>query len=135
MTSRSEIEKTLQSLYKARVQGDLEGTMKDIADDGSFGIYARGTGVAAMSSPIKGKLAVKQAVKELIDNWIFKDWTQMSLLVEGEKAVLHWRAHVTFKPTNKSDTFDVFDHVTFRDGKIVDFRQSTDTAMMMKVAS
>lgn len=33
MTSRSHIESTIRSLYAARVKGDLEGTLKDLAED------------------------------------------------------------------------------------------------------
>jgi hypothetical protein len=43
-------------------------------------------------------------------------------------------ARLTFLPTSKSATLEVVEVITFRDGKIVDFRQSTDTAMVMSLA-
>jgi ketosteroid isomerase-like protein len=134
MTSRAQIEETIRSLYVARVKGDLDGTLKDVADDAVFGLHARGTGAPELGAPIKGKASIKAAIEGLIADWQFKDWKQIDLLVDGEKASLHWRAQVTNTKSNKSEVFDVFDVFKFRDGKIVDFQQSTDTAMMMRLA-
>ena len=135
MTSRTHMEQAVRSLYAARVQGDLDGAVKDLAEDAVFSLNGRGTGVPAMSQDCCGKTAVRESVGQLIDNWRFDDWTETSLLVDGNKIALQWTAHVTFVPTRKSATLQVVDVITIRDGKIVDFRQSTDTAMLMQLAS
>jgi ketosteroid isomerase-like protein len=135
MTSRSQIEATIKSAYAARLKGDLEGTLKDFAEDCVFRLHGRGTGVPALSKPAVGKAEIRPVMRELIDMWRFDNLTQVSLLIDGEKAMLHSHARVTCIPTKKSDDFDVFDLITFRDGKIVDFRQSTDTALVMKLAT
>jgi ketosteroid isomerase-like protein len=137
MTSRAQIEESIRSLYIARVKGDLDGTLKDMADDATFGIHARGTGAPELSAPIKGRASIREAVEALIADWQFSDWKEIDLLVDtdNEKALLHWRARVTNTKSNKSETFYVFDVVKFRDGKIVDFQESTDTALMMSSAS
>ncbi len=135
MTSRSQIENTIRSAYAARVRGDLEGTLSGFADEAVFSLNGRGTGQPVLSAPSVGKAAIRPVFKELIETWRFDDWTERSLLVDGEKALLHWTARVTCVPTNKSENFDVFDLVTFRDGKIVDFRQTTDTALVMSLAA
>jgi ketosteroid isomerase-like protein len=135
MTSRAHKEQVIRSLYAARVQGDLDGTMKDLAEDAVFSLNGRGTGVPAMSQDCCGKAAVHETIKQLIHNWRFDDWKESSLLVDGEKVALHWTARVTFIPNGKSATTEVVDLITFRDGKIVEFRQSTDTAMVMSLAS
>jgi ketosteroid isomerase-like protein len=134
MTSRSQIEETIKSVYAARVKGDVEGTLKNFAEDGVFGLYGRGTGVPGLSKDAVGKASVRPVIRELIDMWRLENWKQVSLLVEGEKALHHWQAHATCIPTKKSDDFDVFDLITFRDGKIVEFRQSIDTALLMTLA-
>ena len=135
MTSRAHMEQTIRSLYAARVRGDLDGTVKDLAEDAVFSLNGRGTGVPAMSEDCCGKTAVRESVGQLIDNWRFDDWKETSLLIDGNKMALHWTARVTFAPTGKSATLEAVDMITFRDGKIVDFRQSTDTAMLMSLAS
>lgn len=132
MTSRSHIEETIRSGYAARVRGDIEGTMEIFADDAVFRLNARGT---PLGEPATGKESIRAAMQQLIDNWRFDDWQEQSLLIDGNKAFLHWTARVTFVPANKSETFDVFDVVEFRDGKVVHFQQSTDTALLMTLAA
>jgi ketosteroid isomerase-like protein len=134
MTSRSHIENTIRSLYAARVKGDLEGTMRDLAEDFVFAFNGRGTGVETLSAPCKSKAAFRPVLQELIKNWRFDNWKECSLLVDGEKALLHWKARVTYTPTGKSEEIDTFDVVTFCDGKIVDFHQCTDTALVLSLA-
>ncbi len=131
MTSRSHIENALRSLYAARVKGDLEGTLKDLAEDAVFRI----NGQQLMGAAVTGKAAIRPLLRELIKHWRFEDWKECSLLVDGEKALLHWTARVTYAPTNKSENVDTFDVVTFRDGKIVDYLQSTDTALVSSLAA
>src|SRR4051812_38487074 len=135
MTSRAQIEQTIDALYAARLQGNADETIKNIADDATFLINAKGVGLEGLGAPIRGRAAIRSAVAKLIEDWHFADWERVDLVVEGEKAMLHWRAHVTCVPTKKSEVFDCFDVITFRDGRIVEFRQSTDTALMMRLAS
>src|SRR5262245_25974139 len=101
MTSRAQMEQTIRSLYAARVRGDLDGTMKALAEDAVFSLNGRGTGIPAMSQDCKGKAAIREAVGQLIQNWRFEDWKETSLLVDGERMALHWTARVTFVPTGK----------------------------------
>jgi ketosteroid isomerase-like protein len=135
MTSRSHIEAAVGSLWEARLRGDLEGTLKDAAENVVFGLNARGTGQESLSERARGKAAIRPVLQQLFETWRFDDWKQISLLVDGEKALLHWTARVTCVPTGKSENFDVFDLLTFQDGKIVDYHQSTDTALMMTLAA
>ena len=135
MTGRAHMEQTIRSLYAARVRGDLDGTVRDLAEDAVFSLNGRGTGVAAMSEDCRGRAAVRKSVGELIDNWRFDDWKETSLLIDGNKMALGWTVRATFVPTGKSTTLEAVDLITFRDGKIVEFRQSTDTAMLMSLAS
>ena len=89
MTSRAQIEDAIRSLYAARVKGDLDGTIKDVAEDAVFGLYARGTGAPQLSAPVTGKASIRATIGGLIADWQFKDWKQIDLLVDGEKASLH----------------------------------------------
>ena len=135
MTSRTQIEDTIRDLWGARLQGDLEGTLKGVAEGAVFSLNARGTGEKSMSERSTGKAAIRPVLRQLIENWRFDDWKQISLLIDGEKALLHWTARVTCVPTGKSENFDVFDLIKFQDDKIVDYHQSTDTALLMSLAA
>lgn len=89
----------------------------------------------ALSEATKGKAAVRAVAGDLIATWRFSDWRECSLVIEGERAAIHWKAQVTFLPNGKSETFDFFDHIAFRDGKIVAIRQNTDTAQAIAMAA
>jgi ketosteroid isomerase-like protein len=135
MTSKSAIEETLRSTYAARVRGDVEGTLASFADDVVFEINGRGTGMPTLASPIQGKAALRPVMQQLVENFRFSDWRVISLLVDADQAMLHWRALVTFTQNGKAAEFDVFDVVTFRDGNYAEFRQSTDTALIMSMTA
>lgn len=135
MTDRRTIETALRTAYAARVRGDVDATMKYFADDAVFRIHGRGTGVPALSDAAVGKAAIAQAMAQLVEGWRFDDWKELALLVDGDKAALHWTAKATCLATNKSEMLDAFDLVTFRDGKFVDFHQHVDTAMIMRLAT
>jgi ketosteroid isomerase-like protein len=135
MTDRGQIETKIKALWEARLKEDVDGTLKDVADDAVFEINARGTGVPGLSAPIVGKSAIGKALRELFDTWDFKDWKALDFMVDGEHALVRWSAKVVCTPTGKSDTFDCYDLIKFKDGRIVDYRQSTDTAMMMKLST
>src|SRR5271167_4193945 len=103
MTSRSRIEAAVRSLWEARLRGDLEGTLKDAAENIVFGLNARGTGQESLSERARGKAAIRPILEQLFETWRFDDWKQISLLIDGEKALLHWTARVTCVPTGKSE--------------------------------
>ena len=131
MTSKLSIQETLMSTYAARVRGDLDGTLAAFTDDTIFEFNGRGTGVQSLSEPVHGKAALRPVMRELIENYRFGDWRVISLIVDGEQALLHWRALVTVTANGKAAEFDVLDEMKFRDGKIATFHQSTDTAAIM----
>lgn len=62
-----------------------------------------------MSAPVAGKAAIRPVLQELIKHWRFDDWKECSLLVDGERALLHWTARVRYTPTKKSESIDTFD--------------------------
>jgi ketosteroid isomerase-like protein len=122
----------IRTAYAARVGGDIDGTMALFADDAVFGLNARGTPLGEQAT---GKEQIRAAIQQLIDGWRFEDWKEISLLIEGDTAMLHWTARITCLATGKSEIFDVFDCIKFSDGKVVHFKQSTDTAMIMSLAA
>ena len=86
MTDVESMKKIVRSTYAARVKGDLEGTLAAFADDIVFEFNGRGTGVPSMGAPVHGIEALRPVMKELVDNFRFSDWREVSLIAEGEKA-------------------------------------------------
>jgi ketosteroid isomerase-like protein len=130
MASADQIKATIRKLYAARVAGDINALTEEFADDMIFEFNGKGADFPGLSDPVVGKSEVAKAMGGLIDAFRFEDWREKSLIVEGDRAALHWQARVTFTPTGHSDDFDVMDLFTFSDGKVVELRQSTDTAQV-----
>jgi ketosteroid isomerase-like protein len=133
MTERAIIESVIRATYAARTRGDLDGTMVNFADDAVFEFNGRGTNLSELSAKVLTARDIRPVMKQLIDGFGFSDWQEIALLVDGDRALLHWRATVTSPAHGKSAKFDVFDLVTIRDGKIVALHQSTDTAAVMSL--
>jgi ketosteroid isomerase-like protein len=83
MTNSEEIREIVRSTYEARSRGDLIGTMASFADDVVYEFYGQGTGLPSMATEARGKPAVQRIIKELIDNFRFTDWQEVSFVVEG----------------------------------------------------
>jgi ketosteroid isomerase-like protein len=126
--TEKDMKDVIRSAYAARVRGDVEGALAPFSDDAVFLFNAEGVGLPGFGVPAKGKAAIRQAIADLIKTFRFSDWQELALIAEQEKAALHWRATVTFVPNGRSQTFEVIDLITFRNGKIVDFHQNTDSA-------
>ena len=132
--TKDEIKALVRSVYQARVHGDLEGTLAGFADDAVFEFNGRGTGLPGMTAPVVGMAALRPVMQGLIDNFRFAEREEVSFLVDGDEAVLYWRAMVT-APNGRSAKFDVVDLMTFRDGKIKTLHQHTDTAAVVSVVA
>ncbi len=129
------IKQAIRTMYAARVAGNLDGTMAGFADDAVFQFNSDGADLPGGNHTVSGKKDIRPLMAGLIDSFRFKNWKEISLIAEGDQAALHWQAYVDFVHVGRAAHFDVFDFMTFRDGKIVRFRQSTDTAKMKSLAS
>ena len=81
----------------------------------------------------QGKPAIRQAVEGLVAAWRFDNWKSEDVVIDGEKAVVRWGADVTNTQSGKQAYLQCVDLIRFKNGKIVDYHQSTDTAMMLKL--
>ncbi len=132
MMDKSETAAAIRAVYAARVAGDIPRMLSYFADDACCTLH--GQGLTAPEAPISGRAALAAVFGALVEVYKFEDWTEIALLVDGDRAALHWRARVTAARTGAAETFDVFDFVRFRGGKIVELDQCGDTAKLMRIS-
>lgn len=132
MMDKSETAAVIRAAYAARIAGDIPGMLSYFAEDARFTLHAQG--LTPPEAPIRGRAALAAMFKALVDAYRFEDWTEVALLVDGDRAALHWRARVTAAKTGATESFDVFDFVRFRGGEIVEMDQCADTAKLMRVS-
>src|SRR5438876_11586451 len=93
MTDRLEINCLLRELYAARVRGDLDRVCQTFLPDAKFHIagtsHERSITIAAVGlDEIRSWLAL------MIKTFQLTDQTVLSVIIDGTKAAVHWRATV-----------------------------------------
>ena len=124
--SRSDIEALVHHIYAVRASNDAAK---------SAGLFAPGATFQLAGSPGPGRVAATSGddmhamMQSLVAAWEWLEHDILDLVVEGDKAAVHYRAKMRFIPTNQVVTTDLFDLVTFAGGKIVRLVEFCDTAL------
>lgn len=130
MGNTEELKARVRRAYLARAAGDVEGVLEGFTEDASLLVNAAGVGATAMEQRLAGRPALRAAVQNFVDNFRFDDFEEIAFIVEGDKGACHWRANVVCKPTGRAAVLDAVDMMSFRDGRISDLLQNTDTATL-----
>jgi ketosteroid isomerase-like protein len=78
---------------------------------------------------------VREQMAGLIAAYVFSNVEELGLTVDGDRAILHWRADVACKPSGRSGPFEIVDIFTITDGKIASVTQFTDTAGVARLSA
>jgi ketosteroid isomerase-like protein len=132
MQDRNHIERTLRKAYADRARGDLDAIAAAFADDAHFQL-AGSAEASAVAGRSKGGAEFRQHLTGLISTFEMRDPTILSMVIEGPKAAVHWRAHVRSTVTGMEATTELFDLVEFKDGKISSFLEFCDTALAARM--
>jgi ketosteroid isomerase-like protein len=121
MTERGEIEKLLLGLYAARVRGDLAAVCAAFAEDANFEIAGASLTPLAMSAVGAEKYRPLLAV--MIRTFKLRNHEILSLLIDGAKAAVHWRADVFSRITGTTVPTELVDVIETRDGLIASYTE------------
>ena len=107
----------LRDLYAARIAGDLEGVCRLFSADARFEIASANNGnPIAVSSTAPGEF--RPLLKLLIRTFRISDQVILSMIIDGLKAAVHWRANVFSRITGSTVTTEFIDIVDVSDGRI-----------------
>jgi ketosteroid isomerase-like protein len=122
MTDRVRIEGLLRELYDARVRGDLDRVCRIFSDDAQFQIAgaSHGSPIAIMAVGID---EIRSWLALMIKTFQIKDQVILSVIIDGTKAVGHWRARVHSRITGATVMTELVDLVQVRDGRIVSYTE------------
>ncbi len=120
MTDREQIEGLLHGLYAARARGDLDGMCKAFADDAVFQIAGAGQ-VSAVSSRAVGLGEIRPLLAVMIKTFRLRDQVVQDILIDGQKAAVHWRAGVHSRITGTIALTEFVALVDTRDGRIASY--------------
>jgi len=127
MSDRSQMERTLREAYAARQRGDVDAILRLFTPDARF-VMAGSAEISPVAMRVEGAAPFRTALAGMIKTFIIEDHQVVTILVEGDRAVVHWRA--TFRSSVTGDRLksDLCDLVEFRDGRIASFLEFCDTA-------
>lgn len=101
MSVRGEIGALLHSLYAARLQADLGAVMALFSAEAKFEISG-----ASDANPISviavGVDEIRPWLSVMIKTFRLTDYLVLATLIDGENAVVHWRAKVHSNITGKT---------------------------------
>ena len=122
MTDRPSLEQCLRELYEVRVHGSLETLCSLFAPEVRFRIAGTSDG-KPIAIGAQGMDAVRPWLAMLVKTFRLSDQEVLSLLVDGERAAVHWSARVHSRITGAQANTEFVDLVTFRDSQIVSYAE------------
>ena len=128
MTRSEEIKSIIARLYAARKQGDLDGILHFFEENATFTMSGskQASGIALEA---KGRDEIRAALTNLLNAYDMHDQTILSFLVDEEKAAVHHRSKLKFKPTGEVFDTEMLDLWKLQGDKIVSVVEFVDTAL------
>ena len=103
-----------------------EGVMDRFASNARFQIIGTER-LGGFTRKYEGAEALRPAVTAFVADWDLSNLVKVSTHTDGDTVFIHWKGKVRFIPTGQEFETEFMDKMTFRDGKIIDYRQFVDT--------
>ena len=126
--SRAETEKVVRDVYAARLRNDLEMVRDYFSPESRFAINGSPE-ASAIAMHVSGKPTIDRVLADLVKSWEWLEQDIERLLVDGDRAAIHYRLKVRFTPTNEVIETTICDLLTVQSGKLVEVIQFIDTAL------
>jgi ketosteroid isomerase-like protein len=122
MTDRLEIERLLRGLYAARVRGDLDGVCRAFSSSATLQIAGAGN-VSPIGVRSVGIAQFRPLLGLMIKSFKLSEHAIHSIIVDGEKAAVHWQAKVHSRITGTMVLTELIDLVEVEDYRISSYTE------------
>ena len=126
MPRSSELKRTVQALYRARIANDIDTIMAQLDPEFSFRIAASGR-LGPMAMAVNTPESVRSTFLDLMDSWDLSGMKTVGTYVDGDTVVTHRSGTVRFIPSETEAQTELIDKFTFRNGRIIDLTEFVDT--------
>lgn len=116
----------VQELHKAYREGNAERVAALIHDDIDWCIYGPSR-VFAFEGPRRGKAQVMDVLAAIGQQFELKRYEHELLIVEGERAAVLSLTSFVQRSTGRTLSIRLINFIRVRDGKIIEFREFSDT--------
>ncbi|MGZ5804454.1 MAG: nuclear transport factor 2 family protein [Xanthobacteraceae bacterium] len=128
MVARDDVEKLVREAYRRRLADDIAGTCEMFSQDADFRV-AGGTAPGVPALAAKGQVQLRELLSQIVKTFVISDFKFKSIQVEGNRATVHWHAHMRSTVNGQEADTEIVDLLEFRDGRIASFLEFCDTAM------
>jgi ketosteroid isomerase-like protein len=128
MSRSEEIRAIIARLYAARKSGDLNAILRFFDENATFAMNGskQASGVAMEA---KGTHEIRAALTNLLHAYDMHEQTILSFLVDDEKAAVHHRSKLKFKPTGEVFDTEMLDLWKLKGDKVISVIEFVDTAL------
>ena len=128
MSDRANKEKLLREIYAARVNNDIETVGRAFAPDIKYRMVGK-PGRTDTAIQAESFHQFKPLVEQMMKTFIMSDLNIRNILIDGERAVVHWQVKIESGKTGDVASTELCDVLEFKDGKITSFTEFCDTAL------
>jgi len=128
MTDRAGKEKLLREIYAARINNDMETIGRAFSPDVKFRMVGS-PGHTDKAIQAENFQQTQPMVEEMMKAFIMSDLNIRSIVIEGDRAVVHWRVKVESGKTGNVANTELCDLIEFKEDQIVSFTEFCDTAL------
>lgn len=122
MTNRLEIEKIVQELHAARVEGRLDPLCALFAPNATFRIAGASDG-KPIAIAAKGSAEIRAWLALMLKTFKLNRYQLLSVVIEGSQAAAHWQVDIHSKITGVVVPTELVDLVEVSDGRIASYRE------------
>ena len=117
MTSRTEIETLMRDLYVARVLGSPDALCQMFCDEVRFELASANNG-NRLAVNSNGKAELRSLLTLLMRTFRIVNQEILSLIIDSQKAAVHWRANVHSRVTGSSVPTEFIDLIEVQSSRI-----------------
>jgi ketosteroid isomerase-like protein len=131
MSENANVE-VVRNAYDAFQRGDIEGVLRLVDDHVDWHGVKGAEGVAPHGGARKGRAAVADFFAQLGASTEFTRFEPREFIAQGDQVVVIGEYAANIKPTARTVASDWAMVFTVRDGRIVRFREWTDSAQLVR---
>jgi ketosteroid isomerase-like protein len=132
MAGRTERERVIREIYDARIRGDVDGILAHVHPGISFAI-AGCPASSAVPCSVTGQDALRDLMGQLIATFEFRNNQVIDTMIDGDRAVVHWRVQVRAPASGQEAETEIVDLIEFAGDKVLSFKQFADTALAARL--
>ena len=122
MSDRQEIDRLVRQIYEARLSENLDMLCQAFSTSAVFHIAGAGE-TAPVSNTAVGSHEIRPLLASMIKTFKLRDHEFLSVLIDGGKAAIHWRAAIYSRITGTTIPTEFVDLLEFRDTRVVSYTE------------